>query len=90
MITSQKNEPWPLDVTIKHKNESGLTAPSIVRMKLFTLDNRLILKKVGHLSKADQEQVKQSLSTTFDYPLTDIFFKIQLQTFAYKLQNEIN
>ena len=68
MITSQKNEPWPLDVTIKHKNESGLTAPSIVRMKLFTLDNRLILKKVGHLSKADQEQVKQNLSTIFDYP----------------------
>jgi len=68
MITSQKNEPWPLDVTIKHKNESGLTAPSIVRMKLFTLDNRLILKKVGHLSKADQEQVKQNLSKIFDYP----------------------
>jgi len=37
-------------------------------MKLFTLDNRLILKKVGHLSKADQEQVKQSLLKTFDYP----------------------
>ena len=68
MITSQKNEPCPLGVTIKHKNDSGLTTPSIVRMKLFTLDNRLILKKVGHLSKADQEQVKQSLLTTFDYP----------------------
>ena len=68
MIISQKNEPWLLDDTIKHKNESGHTAPSIVRMKLFTLDNRLILKKVGHLSKADQEQVKQSLSTIFDYP----------------------
>ena len=65
MIASQKNEPWPLDVTIKHKNESGLTAPSIVCMKLFTLDYRLILKNVGHLSKADQELIKQNLSTKF-------------------------
>ena len=65
MIASQKNEPWPLDVTIKHKNESGLTAPSIVSMKLFTLDYRLILKNVGHLSKADQELIKQNLSTKF-------------------------
>lgn len=65
MITSQKNEPWPLDVFIKDKKKSGLIAPSVVRMKLFTLDNRLILKKVGHLSKMDQAQVKESLSTIF-------------------------
>ena len=43
MIASQKNEPWHLDVTFKHKIESGLTTPPIVRMKLFTLENRLIL-----------------------------------------------
>ncbi len=67
MITSQKNEPWPLDAAIKNKKQSGLTAPSVVRMKLFTLDNRFILKKIGHLSKTDQRQVKQSLSKIFDY-----------------------
>ena len=67
MITSQKNEPWPLDVVIKNKKPSGLTAPSVVRMKLFTLDNRFILRKIGHISKTDQTNVKQILSKIFDY-----------------------
>jgi len=67
MITSQKNDPWPLDVVIKNRKSSGLAAPSVVRMKLFTLDNRFILRKIGHLSKTDQTQVKQSLLKIFDY-----------------------
>ena len=67
MITSQKNEPWPLDVSIAHPAASGLAAPSVVRMKLFTLDHRLVLKKIGTLSKADQASVKQNLSAIFDY-----------------------
>ena len=67
MITSQKNKPWPLDTLIKGKKQSGLTAPSVVRMKLFTLDNRFILKKIGHLSTPDQNRVKQNLSKLFNY-----------------------
>jgi mRNA interferase MazF len=67
MITSQKNDPWPLDCAIKHKIQSGLTAPSVVRMKLFTLDNRFILRKTGHLSKSDQNLVIESLSQLFSY-----------------------
>lgn len=67
MITSQKNDPWPLDCLIKNKKQSGLTASSVVRMKLFTLDNRFILRKIGHLSKNDQKQVIQSLSKIFSY-----------------------
>jgi len=67
MITSQKNEPWPLGCKIKNRKQSGLTAPSLVRMKLFTLDNRFILRKIGRLSKSDQKQVKHSLSQIFDF-----------------------
>ena len=67
MITSRKNDPWPLDCGIMSKKRSGLTAPSVVRMKLFALDNRFIIKKIGHLSESNQEQVKQSLSQIFDY-----------------------
>jgi mRNA interferase MazF len=67
MITSHKNEPWPLDCVIQDKKPSGLTAPSVVRMKLFTLDNRFILRKIGHLSKRDQNQVKQHITQLFDY-----------------------
>ncbi|HKK00010.1 MAG TPA: type II toxin-antitoxin system PemK/MazF family toxin [Desulfotignum sp.] len=67
MITSRKNEPWPLDCQITDKRQSGLTAPSVVRMKLFTLDNRFILRKIGHLSEKDQNNVKQTLSQLFGY-----------------------
>lgn len=67
MITSQKNESWPLDVVIKNKKLSGLAAPSVVRMKLFTLDNRFILRKTGCLSKADQTMIKKSLLRIFDF-----------------------
>ncbi len=67
MITSQKNVPRPLDSAIKNKKSSGLSAPSVVRMKLFTLNNRFILRKISQLSKSDQKQVKQSLSTIFPY-----------------------
>ena len=67
MITSQKNEPWPLDVVIKNKKSSGLAAPSVVRMKLFTLDETFILRKIGYLSKVDQTRVKENLLKLFDY-----------------------
>jgi mRNA interferase MazF len=60
MITSAGNPPWPLDVPIGSL-ESGLRAASKVRMKLFTLDNRLIIEKAGHLSQADQINVGQAL-----------------------------
>ena len=47
MITSQKNPDWPLDTPVTGNRQAGLTAPSKVRMKLFTLDQRLIVKKIG-------------------------------------------
>ena len=61
MITSSKNSPWPLDTIIGSIQKAGLPAPSLVRMKLFTLDSRLILKKIGGLSGKDQEAVRDNL-----------------------------
>ena len=63
MITSQKNPDWPLDTTIKGIRRSGLTAPSKVRMKLFTLDSRLIIKKIGMLIDSDKKAVKKALQS---------------------------
>lgn len=60
MITSLKNPAWPLDVNISGKG-SGLPAPSKVRMKLFTLDCRLIVRKIGQLSPKDQAAINKSL-----------------------------
>jgi mRNA interferase MazF len=70
MITSSKNSPWPLDTNIGSIQKAGLPAPSLVRMKLFTLDSRLILKKIGGLSRKDQEAVRDNLKKliSFDDP----------------------
>ena len=61
MITSAHNPQWPLDTTIGSIQKAGLPAPSKVRMKLFTLDSRLIIKKIGRLATEDQEAVKENL-----------------------------
>jgi mRNA interferase MazF len=61
MITSQKNPDWPLDTPIAGNRQAGLTAPSKVRMKLFTLDQRLIIKKIGTLTNKDRKAVTTAL-----------------------------
>ena len=62
MITSRKNAPWPLDTPISALRAAGLPSPSLVRMKLFTLDHRLIVRKAGALRKQDRERVKGAMS----------------------------
>lgn len=64
MITSQKNPDWPLDVPFAAK-KAGLNVPSKIRMKLFTLDCRLIIKKVGKLAGEDRESVEDALDKLF-------------------------
>ena len=63
MITSAGNAPWPLDVAISDGNTAGLAAASLVRMKLFTLDNRFILRRLGQLGAADRKAVTAVLKT---------------------------
>jgi len=65
MITSAKHSDWPLDTRIENLLGTGLPAPSIIRLKLFTLDNRLILAKLGQLDPIDQGSVEQQLKTLF-------------------------
>lgn len=61
MITSAKHPAWPLDTKIGSIQKAGLPAPSKVRMKLFTLDSRLVIKKIGGLSAKDQTALKANL-----------------------------
>lgn len=65
MITSSKHLAWPLDVSIGDLNSSGLNASSIIRMKIFTLDNSLIVRKIGRLSNHDRSQINLSLKKLF-------------------------
>lgn len=61
MITSAKNDAWPLDVPLRDLESAGLPAASVVRMKLFTLDHRLILGSAGALSTGDRKAVVAAL-----------------------------
>ncbi len=62
MITSQSQPAWPLDCPIRDLSAAGLPAPSLVRFKLFTLDLRLVTKRLGRLGQADTKAVTSALS----------------------------
>ncbi len=68
MITSKSHPPWPGETGIETLEPAGLKTPCMIRLKIFTLDNRLILKKIGRLSPADRarvvEQIRRYLSIT--------------------------
>jgi len=66
MITSAQNPSWPLDVPISDLVAAGLPAPSVVRMKLFTLDHRFIIAKRGKLSEKDRKAVSRALKSALD------------------------
>ena len=54
MITSSKHSAWPLDTPISNLDSAGLPVASIIRLKLFTLDHRLIISTLGYLSGQDR------------------------------------
>jgi mRNA interferase MazF len=53
MITSAEQSAWPGDVAVSNVAAAGLNSPCLVRLKLFTLDQRLILRQAGRLAAAD-------------------------------------
>ncbi len=64
MITTGSNRSWYSDVVITELEKTGLNVSSVVRPKIFTLDNRFIKKKIGHLSSKDVRQIKKFLEAT--------------------------
>lgn len=61
MITTKAQPAWPGDVPIRDRESAGLPRACIVRLKLFTLDNRLMIKRLGRLSAADRKSVGGAL-----------------------------
>jgi mRNA interferase MazF len=68
MITTATHSPWVLDVPISNLEEAELKVPSVIRMKLFTLDHTLILKRIGHLVASDRVTVEQALRALLKLP----------------------
>ncbi len=58
MITSAEQSGWPGDYAIKDLETAGLPTDCVVRLKLFTLDHRLVIRKAGLLGLADQKKLR--------------------------------
>ena len=58
MITSADQSAWLGDCPILHLASAGLTTACLVRLKLFTLDHRLIIRKSGCLAATDQKELR--------------------------------
>lgn len=69
MITTANHSPWVLDLNIIDLPSAGLNHPSLIRMKLFTLDNVLVTKRIGALSQADREATQRALAQIFKISL---------------------
>jgi len=62
MITTATDFVWPSDVSLTDWQEAGLKVACHFRLKLFTLDQSLVVKLIGHLSSRDIKSVQAVLT----------------------------
>ena len=62
MITSATHSKWYGDIIITDLKKAGLKKNCFIRLKLFTIQNSLIKRRVGLLGLKDKRAVYQSLS----------------------------
>jgi len=55
LVTSEADRTWPLGVPLTDLASAGLNVACAVRFKLFTRDDRLILRKAGSLGAPDRK-----------------------------------
>lgn len=61
MITKASRSSWPLDWPIHDIVTTGAAEACLVRLRLFTLDEWLILGKLGQLAAIDRSGVRTNL-----------------------------
>jgi mRNA interferase MazF len=54
MITTAGATRWPSDVAISDRTSAGLMAPCVVRCRLVTLPNDLVIRQLGALGADDR------------------------------------
>lgn len=62
MITKRENEAWPQDYDVRQWSQAGLRLPSRIRIKLFTIENSLIIDQLGKLQPEDIEGFREGVS----------------------------
>ncbi|MDP1996755.1 MAG: type II toxin-antitoxin system PemK/MazF family toxin [Gallionella sp.] len=66
MITTATDNVWPSDVSLTDWQAAGLKVVCQFRLKLFTLDQALVLKTIGQLSSRDIKSVQAVLVGVID------------------------
>ena len=66
MITSSLQQAWPSDILLTGWQEAGLSVPCKFRMKIFTLEQSLIVRKAGALNASDATAVRLGLAQLFN------------------------
>ncbi len=62
MITSARQSSWPLDWPIEYLQAAVLPQDCVVRFKLFSLDERLVVGSLGALALGDRADVAAQLA----------------------------
>ena len=65
MITSALRSTWPSDLGIEDLSPTGLSHASLIRWKIFTLPNALILRRVGVLGTEDRSRAARAAQLHF-------------------------
>ena len=65
MITTAGHTRWPSDYSIRDLRPTGLKIACVVRWKLFTLDNRALYQRIGHLGDRDAQGCRAALAAIF-------------------------
>jgi mRNA interferase MazF len=63
MITKRDSRAWPQDYDVRQWAEAGLKLPSWIRMKIFTLENTLIIDRLGVLQAPDIAGFRKAASS---------------------------
>jgi mRNA interferase MazF len=65
MITTAARSSWPSDIPISDGESAGIAHRSVIRWKLFTLPNQIILRRLGQLGAKDVAAVRRAKRRIF-------------------------
>jgi mRNA interferase MazF len=63
MITTAKKTHWPSDTLVDDLDAAGLPTPCVVRLRLQTLPNEIIVRCLGTLAALDRLRFEKQLAT---------------------------
>ena len=65
MVTSAERSHWDTDIELEDWRSAGLRKASIVRWKMFTLDEQLVVSRRGSLTERDRRKIHDSIARNF-------------------------